>query len=107
MRRQEYQDKLRSQLAEWQQQLEDLRPLANKAKQKDESPGLERGITGHEVFEAMQNSVKEAEAQVASLNDIVIDAWEKRGPEIRKETEAVFREIEDRFQSLSESLKKH
>ncbi len=100
-----FEDELRSELRELRQELNRLRPLAERKKEKDVALNINREITAHDIMETLQRSLDEIEAQADGLTDITLDAWKNRGSEIRRETERTLNDLRERFESLAESLK--
>ncbi len=105
MNKREFQEKLWTQLSEWQDEIKELRPLAEKKKEEEGTFDAAAGITAHQIAEALGNSLEEAKNEVDSLNDIAPEAWEMRGEEIRSKVEETFTDLRERFKALAESLK--
>lgn len=102
MEKHEYQAQLRERLADMQQKVDEMRAQVEE-KMQQESP-ISVGISPQEAFEVLERTVEEAGERVEALANVTDEAWEKRSDELKDDIEAKIEDMEQRVESLIDSL---
>lgn len=100
-----FEDKLRQRISEYRSELSKLTDLAQEKAKQEESLSLDVEVTVQDIFESMERSLDEAEAEIERLGDVTLRAWQTREEEIREQVEGSVNQLIDRFETLADKLK--